>query len=462
MKIKVESYQNMGFFISLVLLLLSPFHALLITFIRTLPLPGNVQFLIGVWREILLVILAILTIPRFIKVVRNHDLRLRFWHSIKWFLPFLGLAVIFLFIQKNTIQWLWGARFDLLLFVTVIIFSLVNFSDRQKEILKKGILWVGLTVFVFGILHSLVLPRDFLLNIGYSVNRDIWDVSTAISSCQPLEHTSEFCRAISTFGGPTRYGTYILLVMSLAGYGLLKKNKQSEQQNNPTSRFNAYFLSAIFFLGLVNLFLTYSRGIWVGFFVMVVAGIILASQSGFKKDRPSTNGLENEDKRNLSKFGEEKKSHWLKTALVLFSALLIFLFFTFDSWATIFLREGSTFEHLYLLKQGWEIFTREFLGRGLGTAGPASLHFHKLITENWYLQIGIETGLLGLLFWLLGLFRLFAVTVKNAPPLFLVLVGISVAGLFTHSFEETTTVLLLGSLIGLQNHGHYDSIKPTL
>jgi hypothetical protein len=115
---------------------------------------------------------------------------------------------------------------------------------------------------------------------------------------------------------------------------------------------------------------------------------------------------------------------------------------------TIFVRESSTDVHANLFKKGVALSAKNPLGMGLGTVGPASVRFEKRLTENWFLQIALEMGWLGLILFLailIELSRKLLADRKNLLKigLFLSLLGISVTGLFTHSFEETTTVLLL-------------------
>lgn len=108
------------------------------------------------------------------------------------------------------------------------------------------------------------------------------------------------------------------------------------------------------------------------------------------------------------------------------------------------------------------------IGYGPGISGPASLRSASpLIVENQFLQIALEFGLIGLLIFLLALYQVFKIAGakgawtrlglrqeerRSALPLRLALVGLLVAGLFTHSFEETTTVILLGALMGLTDN----------
>jgi len=131
----------------------------------------------------------------------------------------------------------------------------------------------------------------------------------------------------------------------------------------------------------------------------------------------------------------------------------------FEGWPppflrVLFVRDVSTSAHFNFAKQGLQLAMEHPMGMGLGTVGPASVRFQKLLTENWFLQIADEMGVIGLLIFLGILFfiskKLLAdKTNLRKVGLFLGLLGICVAGLFTHSFEETTTALLLFGFVGI-------------
>ncbi|MBI2453683.1 hypothetical protein HYV58_00725 [Candidatus Peregrinibacteria bacterium] len=81
------------------------------------------------------------------------------------------------------------------------------------------------------------------------------------------------------------------------------------------------------------------------------------------------------------------------------------------------------------------------------------MRFEKSLTENWYLQIAVEMGIAGLFLFLLMLATLSkrlltADDETNGRGLFLALLGIGIAALFTHAFEETTAMIIFAILAG--------------
>jgi hypothetical protein len=158
---------------------------------------------------------------------------------------------------------------------------------------------------------------------------------------------------------------------------------------------------------------------------------------------------------------------------------------------TVFIRNASLLGHLEKPLQAIDLIRRHPLGMGLGTAGPASNALSDtcvflpqgsdynwarsiqnlcvfvggtrrhpagrtcdcpVLTENWYLQLGVELGVFGLAFSLLlaiiVLRRFFTVAFRD-PKMFVLLTffGISVAGLFLHSFEDSAVAYTVWMLV---------------
>jgi len=140
----------------------------------------------------------------------------------------------------------------------------------------------------------------------------------------------------------------------------------------------------------------------------------------------------------------------------------------------LMLRAASTRDHLIRPIEAVKTIAANPYGLGLGTAGPASnrvsdacVHLPEgadaswaadrpdlcvfvgsdqvqpketcncpVLPENWYLQLGVEMGVLGFaLFFALILLLLYRV--KSKPEVFLPLLGISIAALFLHAWEDS-------------------------
>ncbi|MBI4994310.1 O-antigen ligase family protein [Candidatus Peregrinibacteria bacterium] len=414
----------------LILVVAVPFHAFLITWLKSAGVfGGGTLFLISAWREIFVILICVLILTEFLikkfSPLIPHPSPL--FDSLDFLIIlYFTLSLIWLFIQPNKFQWLWGFRYDVLPFLFLFFVRRANMVVPPRRDIKLLSLaearpnWEKVSVFIraalisaavvliFGLLQSTILPQNFLKNFGYSQYSGEYTPGTAIASCQYLEHTQTICRAISTFGGPTS-----------------KRPKQ------------LFIVISLFALAIINIFLTYSRSIWIGTFVTTfITAFILIART---KCSLRTIGL---------------------VIIAIFTAILISgtaLLWSSIDVKTIFLRASSTSAHVELFKEGIQKLTAEPLGYGLGTAGPASLHFEKFLPENWYLQIGLEMGIAGLVIFLGILFLIFKNLLASARAdadvkklgLFFALLGIAVAGLFTHSFEETTTMLILFGFMGI-------------
>lgn len=427
----------------------APFHAFLITWLENLA-DGDQTWVLALsgWREVIFLIIGIIVLlellVRFWRERRLPHLDLLDWLIIAYF----GLALIWLPFQINEpVRWLLGIRFDMMPLIFYVIIRHVPWPGREK-LVRAALAAAGLVI-IFGLLHALILPQDFLEYFGYSDYQGQYEAGTTVSACQYLEHTDRVCRATSTFGGPTRYGTYLLLVMGLLVPITAARNYKFKILNNKF-KIPKYWPHALLILTAISAVLTFSRSIWIGLFAMGIFAFFWLVPNKLKSK-------------------------------IIFGAAVIFVA-VFFAWqittlwnhapssfppkfiTTIFVRDTSTSEHFYLTQQGIKTATTHPFGLGLGTSGPASVRFQKSLTENWFVQIAVEMGVPGLLLFLAILFVLSKKLLRGVRRwrklenphealarfgLFLALLGIAVTGLFTHSFEETTTIMLLAAFAGI-------------
>lgn len=116
----------------------------------------------------------------------------------------------------------------------------------------------------------------------------------------------------------------------------------------------------------------------------------------------------------------------------------------------------STSRRFEANKVAFEDIVRRPLGDGPGTAGPASFYNDEetRIAENYYLQLGQGVGLIGLFLFVVIVSivgrNLYLQRRKYWPRiLFATLVGISVAGMFTHVWTDGEVALIWWGLAGL-------------
>jgi O-antigen ligase len=113
--------------------------------------------------------------------------------------------------------------------------------------------------------------------------------------------------------------------------------------------------------------------------------------------------------------------------------------------------------HESALEQGLHVLAHNPLGLGPGTAGPASVYNHNgpvRLAENYFVQIGEETGWLGLaLFIAINVVVGLALWRARANPLALALwaslIGISFVGLLSHIWSDDSLCYIWWGLAGI-------------
>jgi hypothetical protein len=117
---------------------------------------------------------------------------------------------------------------------------------------------------------------------------------------------------------------------------------------------------------------------------------------------------------------------------------------------------SSNDDHASALGRGLDDIRHEPLGRGPGTAGPASIYNDDKvrIAENYYIQIGQETGLIGMaLFILINLGVGYLLWLRRANPLalslFASLAGLTFINLLSHGWADDTVAYVWWGLAGI-------------
>jgi hypothetical protein len=115
----------------------------------------------------------------------------------------------------------------------------------------------------------------------------------------------------------------------------------------------------------------------------------------------------------------------------------------------------STAGHLEALRHGLAALARHRFGSRLGTAGPATQSAGTpLITENLYVQLAVETSMLGMCAVLAILLAVGTRRYRRrargwSAPVLGSLVGISVTNAFVHGWADSSTALVFWTTAGL-------------
>jgi hypothetical protein len=306
--------------------------------------------------------------------------------------------------------------------VQVIVAAKPLFLQRLINWTPRWLLWVGAGLGAAAILQVYVLPADFLTEFGY--NKD-----TTIAPYILVDQNPHALRAFATMRGPNTLGAYLLLPISVGLYAWYKQRR------------DWLALSAVV-LGLAGVFLTGSRSAWLGLMASVA---VLA----------------------LAMVPRQRVGKWLKVGLlpvlILVGALgwaavnipSVRLSIFHSSPGDSSLNEGSNDKHWQATAQGIADVVRHPWGSGPGSAGPATFYntTGTNLSENYYVQIAQEVGLIGL-----GLFVAINVLVmrcivrrRGLLPAALVasFAGISLINIFLHGWADDPTALTWWALAGL-------------
>lgn len=398
-----------------VILILMPFHAFFSITIGSL---GFQQTLVQSWKEALILLMALAWLTYFVS--RNRiPLRRDAINVTFGVIVFLSLLVT-LFVHPGSSAVLYGIKTNL---VAIALFFIAQIPLSQKSFVKKNLSWLvivpGFFVAILAVLQSSVISPDLLVNIGYNSN--------TIDPKQIVDGSLKFYRAFSTLGGPNQLGAYLILplVFSIAFCIKLKK----------------WWIGLFSIPMLAGIFLSYSRSAWIASVVAVFICIFILLS---KKQRII--------------FGISSMVVAVVLATVLLSQIN-----TNQKLQNVLLHgryfenqlQGSDSQRIDAIANAAEVIGNQPFGHGLGSAGPASFQSDKpVISENWYLQIAYEIGLLGLLLYLVvftGLLSEFFRDRKNplAVALFSATIGILIINMFLHAWADSTLVLIMFGLYGL-------------
>lgn len=214
------------------------------------------------------------------------------------------------------------------------------------------------------------LPKDILTHFGYSVARGV----------KPnffIDDNPAFPRVMSTLRDPNSLGAYLIVPLTLTSLLLLEAKKRTKQ----------LLLAGLLAVLLAAEWLTYSRSalaasllaitlvawwhyrVWIAqslrrFWPLVIALVLLVGVVGYsQRNNQSISGV-------VTHTTNEQTGQYDSNQL-----------------------------HIIFVKRGLHGIAQNPWGHGPGTAGLASIQNPKgsFLTENYYVQVGYEIGVLGLL-----------------------------------------------------------------
>lgn len=440
--------QRVREWLSLILIVLLPFHAFGVTVLTKLmagpgqaPLPS-----VAIWKEVLLGMVLLIACVEV--VTKRKAWNMDLLDGLVFFL--IGLAIYVSGFQPDLSfsRFALGVKYDFLPLIAFVLLRRVVWSAWWKDVACRAILLAGGIVSVYGIL-SLLLPDSFFYWLGYSDLHSLYVADKPLAAFQQIGGSS-LHRIQSTFSGPNQFGIWLLIPIAI-----------SVTLSSSKSRHVSWFDGLTMTLFLVALFLTFSRAAWIGAFVIIVMATYPFVKAHMTRGR-------------------------LLGSVFIFGALV---FAAVALFPTALLRISSTRGHIERPIEALQTMVAHPFGLGLGSAGPATNRTSDtcvmlrpeddpswakdrtdlcvflgdrqvqpvdracdcpFLPENWYLQIGVELGWLGFALYVALIFlvlRQLPVIGYRLSGIFYAFLAVSIAGLFLHSWEDAAIAYGLWMLI---------------
>lgn len=454
--------------ITLILLIVLPLHALLVT-VLTRVFVGRFQdtpLLLSTWKEIVLLLLLVITFIEILRdaVLRKKSVRLSIFDYLLIVIAIVGLGVSF-WQNVPLKQLVYGIKYDIWPLALIFVFSRVHWSVWFRTAVQKCFLWLGLLIAAVGLVF-LVLPAQVLQWLGYSETHSLFMAHKPVAAFQQIGGSS-LRRLQSTLSGPNQAGIWLLIPLSFLWVSLTHALPERFSVSKFTQYVKKHTLTTfVLAVVLAAIVLTFSRSAWIASLLIFTLGLFWVARHTYAKN--------------------------IATGTVV--ALAIIAVVSSQIFPHVIKRDLSSRGHLEKPLEALHTMIQSPLGLGLGSAGPVSNHLSDSctivdvgsdtswsnpypelclfadgkqvkpldrmctcprITENWYLQWGVEMGILGFLLsiavviYVINIFR--KSTDSYTQSVILAYIGVATVGLFLHSFEDSsvayTLALLLAPLI---------------
>lgn len=411
-----------------VLIVALPFHALGIT-VLTRMVAGPDQPPMGIlafWKEALLGVILLIAL---IEIVRGVE-----WKSLlhldrfDWCIVVLAGALLSasVFFGTSLARMAYGIRYDLVPLVAFFVLRRVPWSDVFQLRLPLA-LAIAASIAAAYALITFLLPEAFFTLLGYGDLHSLYVPGRPIAAFQQIGG-STLRRLQGPMSGPNQFGIWLAAILPF----VLSLRPRLRRWIAP--------------LLLLAIVLTFSRAAWIA------AAVVL-----------------------LWSFWPHLKRFSVATVTTLCIGILAIAVSIALFFPSVILRVQSSADHVRRPLEALSIMVSEPLGRGLGSAGPASNRtadacvFQEagtdaswalphtdlcvfvggeqvqpvgracacpLLPENWYLQLGVEGGWIAMCAFITFILLLLRRTRVLQSPVFLSLLAVSIASLFLHAWED--------------------------
>ena len=353
------------------ILILLPFHALI-----TVYCGSNLGHytIVRLWKEVLI---GLILIPSIYYLFKSYSFKKISASSALIYLTIAYLAVSLFVsfwalsshnINLKAFGYGLDSNFRYIAFLWLCVIIAMNGEFLKRNWLNL-LVFPGVVVILFGLAQHYILPANFLSHLGYG--------NSTIVPFQTVDSNSAYVRLQSTLRGANPLGAYLVLILP----ALLIKLKNAKENTYKT------MWALLFLSGLIVLFYSYSRSAYIGGILSVGLTIWLLANKKVKLILLVTAGV------SVIIMGAIYFS--LRNNLTFQDTFL-------HTSRTTHSQTSSNQNHASATINGIKDALKHPLGKGLGSAGPASVYNNKgaKISENYYVQIAQETGIIGLVLFL--------------------------------------------------------------
>jgi hypothetical protein len=402
---------------------------------------------LAIWKEGLLAVILLVAFLEWLKSKK------------KWKFDEIDLSIVLLialslvvtnFTHGDWKLYLFGFKYDFIPLIAFFALRRVEWSEKFIKNVFRLLIGVGVVVSGFGLV-AMFLPQAWFTLLGYSDLHSLYLPDAPLAAFQQIESLG-IRRMQSVMSGPNQLGLWLLIPFSISVIKMLR--------GSVTGHWS--LVTGLFGLGIL---LTFSRSAWIAAFVIFV---IVLYQTQSKK--------------------AFKKSVTQIVGLIIVSVIVLTMV-----QPGVLLRLTSSSGHFTRPIEAWQIMNKHKFGLGLGMAGPASNRVSDacvnlpegsdaswasdrpdlcvfvgetqiqpsdreckcpFLPENWYLQIGTELGIIGFALYLIMIFMVIRRLSRKEKlkPVLLAFIGISIAALFLHAWEDSAvayTIWMLAAIIGI-------------
>ena len=350
----------------------------------------------------ILVYVALLFLFFYAKRKKSHDLKALLGSKLNQLVVAYGaLNTVYIFVGSASVQsrmagLLFNTRF--LVWFALLQLIYVLFGENIHRNYRRIFEWIGMGLVIFALIQIFILPADFFSFLGYEYSSGL--------SYQTVDNDPNLPRFSATTRGPNELGAFLVIYSSWLCFKLIK---------NKTKEFKRL---GIILASIIALYFTYSRSAALG----LVVSVALMSLNVFSK----------------------KQILFVCVAAALLAAGTLLTINQSQTLQRIVFHDENNSEQvdsnerrLIEFSEAIEEISDQPLGYGLGSSGPASFYGEEpSVPDNYYLQIAIEIGVLGLTLFISIVVLLLLNLRQHDSVLFASGVALSVIAFFNHLWAD--------------------------